>query len=46
MQTESSDRSAYPDEPTRGSGALTSRPRGRRVSTETKAAFKTTEFFI
>jgi hypothetical protein len=45
-QTESSARSAYPDEPTNGSAALTGRPRARRVSTETKSAFKTTEFFL
>ena len=44
MQTETSGRSAYPDEPTLGSSV--GRPRARRVSTETKSAFKTTEFFV
>ena len=46
MQTESTGRAAYPTEPTSGSGGLAGRPRARRVSTETKAAFKTTEFFV
>jgi hypothetical protein len=46
MQTESTGSNAYGDDSTRGSGTLAGRARGRRVSTETKAAFKTTEFFI
>jgi formate-dependent nitrite reductase membrane component NrfD len=46
MQTESGSRNAYTDETTQGSGSLVARPRARRVSTETKAAFKTTEFFV
>jgi hypothetical protein len=46
MQTESNSRTPYADESTTGSGSLATRPRGRRVSTETKAAFKTTEFFV
>ena len=43
-QTGASDRTTYPDEPR--PGAFVGRSRARRVSTETKSAFKTTEFFI
>ncbi|MFL6136634.1 MAG: hypothetical protein ACJ74O_02410 [Frankiaceae bacterium] len=46
MQTESTSSNAYPDGSAQGAGALTGRARGRRVSTETKSAFKTTEFFV